>query len=102
MSGYRIPSIEELESLAKKWKAESNEELGSDPEFARHEDAVVAGVLDTCAKELRALFLPENGANKGCGFKLAAGQHWAFCGETDMGQTAPALCTVCGGEFLRA
>lgn len=35
----------------------------------------------------------------GCGARLAPGQHWAFCGETDMGQTAPALCTNCGGPF---
>jgi hypothetical protein len=36
----------------------------------------------------------------GCGAKLAPGQHWAVCGETDMGQTSPALCTRCGGVFL--
>lgn len=34
-----------------------------------------------------------------CGKKLAKGQWWRFCGETDMGQTAPALCTECGGDF---
>lgn len=39
------------------------------------------------------------GARNGCGARLAPGQHWAFCGETDMGQTEPALCTACGGEF---
>ena len=33
-----------------------------------------------------------------CRKKLAPGQWWSFCGETDMGQTAPALCTECGGE----
>lgn len=37
--------------------------------------------------------------NRGCRKRLAPGQWWAFCGETDMGQTAPALCTECGGEF---
>jgi hypothetical protein len=26
---------------------------------------------------------------------------WNFCGETDMGQTAPVLCTECGGTFAR-
>jgi hypothetical protein len=26
---------------------------------------------------------------------------WNFCGETDMGQTAPVLCTACGGTFAR-
>lgn len=35
----------------------------------------------------------------GCEKKLAEGQHWTFCGETDMGQTAPALCTECGGDL---
>jgi hypothetical protein len=35
----------------------------------------------------------------GCKRKLAAGQYWSFCGETDMGQSLPALCTECGGEF---
>lgn len=40
--------------------------------------------------------------SKGCRAPLAPGQHWAFCGETDMGQTEPALCTECGGEFVRA
>ena len=37
-------------------------------------------------------------AGDGCGRRLAAGQYWTFCGETDMGQTMPALCTECGGE----
>lgn len=36
----------------------------------------------------------------GCKRKLAYGQWWSFCGETDMGQTVPALCTECGGEFI--
>lgn len=39
---------------------------------------------------------------KGCRARLAPGQHWAFCGETDMGQTSPALCERCGGSFKRA
>lgn len=34
-----------------------------------------------------------------CGRPLAAGQWWTFCGETDMGQSAPALCTTCGGKY---
>lgn len=38
----------------------------------------------------------------GCRTKLAPDQWWSFCGETDMGQTAPALCTACGGEYIRA
>ncbi len=36
---------------------------------------------------------------RGCRKRLAPGQWWAFCGETDMGQSAPALCTNCGGEY---
>lgn len=39
--------------------------------------------------------------NGGCKARLAEGQWWQTCGETDMGQTAPALCTHCGGEFIR-
>jgi hypothetical protein len=35
----------------------------------------------------------------GCGKRLAPGQWFEICGETDMGQTAPALCTECGGPF---
>ena len=40
--------------------------------------------------------------SEGCGEKLADGQWWSYCGETDMGQTEPALCTECGGNFYRA
>ena len=36
---------------------------------------------------------------KGCMKPLAPGQWWGFCGETDMGQTLPALCTECGGNY---
>lgn len=35
---------------------------------------------------------------RGCGKRLAAGQWWSFCGETDMGQTTPALCEKCDRE----
>lgn len=28
--------------------------------------------------------------------------YWAFCGETDMGQTEPALCRGCGGNLMPA
>lgn len=34
-----------------------------------------------------------------CSRALAEGQWWSYCGETDMGQTAPALCVDCGGPF---
>jgi len=37
----------------------------------------------------------------GCGEALAEGQWWTYCGETDMGQTAPARCTECGGDYKR-
>ena len=30
-----------------------------------------------------------------CGKKLAPGQWWVSCGETDMGQTAPVQCVEC-------
>jgi hypothetical protein len=32
---------------------------------------------------------------KTCGRKLAPGQWWHTCGETDMGQTMPAQCGEC-------
>ena len=35
----------------------------------------------------------------GCRKPLAKGQWWSWCGETDMGQTMPALCTECGGSY---
>ncbi len=38
----------------------------------------------------------------GCGSKLSTGQYWGFCGETDMGQSVPALCTECGGTLKLA
>lgn len=38
----------------------------------------------------------------GCRRKLASGQWFAFCGETDMGQTEPALCVGCGGDMRLA
>lgn len=41
-------------------------------------------------------------AREPCRRKLAPGQYWAFCGETDMGQGEPALCKECGGEFTLA
>lgn len=41
-------------------------------------------------------------SERGCGATLEIGQYWGFCGETDMGQSMPALCVECGGEFKRA
>lgn len=40
--------------------------------------------------------------SQGCRAKLAPDQWWHFCGETDMGQTLPVLCTACGGDMIRA
>ena len=37
---------------------------------------------------------------KPCYEKLADGQWWGYCGESDMGQTEPVLCTECGGVFI--
>lgn len=34
----------------------------------------------------------------GCGRSIVD-SWWHYCGETDMGQSAPALCTSCGGTF---
>ena len=34
-----------------------------------------------------------------CNKLLKEGQWWHFCGETDMGQTAPVQCTECGGQY---
>lgn len=45
--------------------------------------------------------MAENQGRAGCGRKLRQGQWWNFCGETDMGQTGPALCKDCGGPFER-
>lgn len=52
---------------------------------------------DSDIRTLNRLASPH--AGKGCGQRLATGQYWSFCGETDMGQTAPALCTECGGKY---
>lgn len=34
-----------------------------------------------------------------CNKLLKEGQWWHFCGETDMGKTAPVQCTECGGQY---
>jgi hypothetical protein len=51
---------------------------------------------------LRAPDLPVVRFPTGCKRKLAEGQWWVVCGETDMGQTAPALCAECGGDLKLA
>ena len=40
-------------------------------------------------------------SKNGCGAQLQGGQFFTYCGETDMGQSMPALCTRCGGSFKR-
>ena len=42
------------------------------------------------------------GMRKPCYKKLAPGQWWGHCGDTDMGQTSPSatFCTECGGVFI--
>ena len=40
--------------------------------------------------------------DEGCKRKLEEGQYFWWCGETDMGQSMPALCTECGGNFKLA
>lgn len=45
---------------------------------------------------------PPLDAPTGCRRNLAPGQWWNFCGETDMGQTLPFLCTECGGKGILA
>lgn len=37
-----------------------------------------------------------------CGIELKDGQGCNFCGETNVGQTDPALCENCGGEYKLA
>jgi hypothetical protein len=44
----------------------------------------------------------EAASRPGCQKRLAQGQWWGFCGESDMGQTMPALCVNCGGEYTLA
>lgn len=42
---------------------------------------------------------PPSEVSHGCFKSLAPGQWWMFCGESDMGQTPPVLCTECGGQY---
>lgn len=42
---------------------------------------------------------PLSPAFRGCRRRLAPGQWWTYCGETDMGQSLPYLCTECGGDL---
>ncbi len=55
--------------------------------------------VEQAVKELEDEIKSECRPAGGCKKRLADGQWWKFCGETDMGQTLPALCTECGGEY---
>lgn len=61
--------------------------------------AFVFGVLVGRASKASGVSEPVSLSQQGCGKDLAAGQYWNFCGETDMGQTLPALCIECGGKY---
>lgn len=67
----------------------------------RHEGSMAVTLWNRGLPKSGGTHYPDGTARQGegCGAKLAPGQHWAFCGETDMG-SAPALCTRCGGEFI--
>jgi len=43
--------------------------------------------------------LSYNVKKEGCLKPLAHDQWFTWCGETDMRQTLPALCTECGGTY---
>jgi len=49
--------------------------------------------------EYPAVALPSN--SQGCRLPLAPGQHFQWCGETDMGQSVPTLCEECDSTFKR-
>lgn len=54
------------------------------------------------ARVVAADALKNEAEKTGCEAPLEAGQWWGFCGQTDMGQSLPALCTECGGDMKRA
>ena len=58
--------------------------------------------IDDFAAAIRARAEHQRASGAGCNAQLAPGQWWNYCGETDMGQTAPVLCKACGGEYERA
>jgi hypothetical protein len=66
-------------------------------------DADKAELLNHRAATALRQAIKKDRYNGGCGHKLADDQWWKFCGETDMGQTAPALCEKCekGGFKLK-
>lgn len=79
---WNMPSLDERELGAQPW-------IGIGPDI---QAANAAARIRSTENVIRDI---------GCGARLAPGQHWAFCGETDMG-SLPALCTECGGEYQRA
>lgn len=64
-----------------------------------HDGEVCMWAIGSLIPIIVQAFAPDGKATRGCGRALADGQYWVYCGETDMGQTGPALCTGCGGEF---
>lgn len=53
-------------------------------------------VMDALEAELAKIEKKEK--SNGCKRKLASGQWWHHCGDTDFG-SMPALCTECGGDL---
>lgn len=83
--------MNKYEKLCKEWlKSCSCAPPDKPEECSECTDAFLSAIKSTASKE----------PNTCCGKKLKKGQWWSFCGETDMGQTLPALCTECGGEFI--
>lgn len=67
-------------------------------------DTVIKQIADLKDQGVRQALInlgwtPPSVSSTGCFKSLAAGQWWTFCGETDMGQTPPVLCTECGGQY---
>jgi hypothetical protein len=82
------------------------DEMGCiEPHFQNLSSHVTSGYLKYFhgleGKKLK-ITIEYDSINMGCKRKLANGQWWKFCGETDMGQSLPALCVECGGEHMLA
>lgn len=55
--------------------------------------------MNEIRSEIKLLEAELDEVMKGCQRKLAPGRYFNYCGETDMGQTPPAFCTECGGDY---
>lgn len=62
---------------------------------------IYTGNLPTGEIKLSTTTREKQRVGRGCGAPLIPGQWWGYCGETDMGQTLPALCTDCGGFYTK-